>query len=190
MPFDADQFHSLIESLCEYFDLKQVRFYDAVKDRTKDPRGYSKQQRFHERLKKKISSLVIETRRLRYVKSISKETAAEAAKQLGLPRELDDKLYLFLKKLGVVKLSREKGLDILIATHMLHSHKNAECEIILLLSGDSDFVPVVKYMQGEGAKVINLHAFSGSSKELRNACNEHLLVEVELSGNVKIKRYK
>ena len=54
LPFDADQFGTLISELNKHFDVKEVKFYDAMKNRGIDPAGYSGQQRFHSRLKDKI----------------------------------------------------------------------------------------------------------------------------------------
>lgn len=189
LPFDADQFASLIVELNKQFDLKEVYFYDAIKDRINDSIGYAKQQRFHDRLKKEVPNIVIRHRKLKYVVSISKKKASEIAKTIDLSVS-EDKLYLFLKKLGVIKLTREKGLDVLLVVDALNIHKKDKNKALVILSGDSDYVPAIEYMLSEGANVINLHTYSGSSKELRDACSEHILLDIDVAGNVMLKRYK
>ena len=190
LPFDAEEFFDLVQELKKYFDVKEIKFYDAIKDRTIDPAGYAGQQRFHSRLMEKIHDIEIRHLKLRYVLTISKEKTSEIAKEVGLPNELLDKLYLFLKKLGVVKLSREKGLDVLMVVDALETFKKDKNMSLIFLTGDSDFVPAVKFIREEDGKVINLHMFSGSSRELRKACSEHMLIEIDTSGKVSIKRYK
>ncbi|MBI1973928.1 NYN domain-containing protein, partial [Candidatus Micrarchaeota archaeon] len=91
LPFDAEQFASLAKELSNAFELKEIYFYDSEKDISRDPLGYSKQQRFHERLRKELKNLEIRTRKLRYVTSISKEDAAKEARSVGLPQNTDDK---------------------------------------------------------------------------------------------------
>jgi uncharacterized LabA/DUF88 family protein len=188
LPFDADQFALLMGELDNHFDLIGIKFYDAIKNRIKDPVGYSKQQRFHARLQKAVPKIEIKCLKLRYITSISKEEVLDAAKIIGLPVSLGDKLYLLLKKLGVVKIAREKGLDVLLVIDALQTHKNSKDTHIIILSGDSDFVPAVRLMRSEGATVINLHTYSGSSKELREACSEHIQLDVDM-GKVILKRY-
>lgn len=188
LPFDAEQFASLAKELSNAFELKEIYFYDAVKDIGRDPLGYSKQQRFHERLRKELKNLEIRTRKLRYVTSISKEDAAKAARTVGLPQNTDDKIYLLLKQLGVIKLTREKGLDVLLITDMLQEHKKNKHECLIVLSGDSDYLPAIELMLSEGTKVVNLHTYLGSSAELRNVCSGHILMSVE-DGKVKLKEY-
>ncbi len=160
-----------------------------MKNRGIDPAGYSGQQRFHSRLKDKIPYIEIKHLKLRYVVSISREEASEAARKTGFPSVMEDKLYLFLKKLGVIKLTREKGLDVLMVVDALESVKNDKSRHLIFLTGDSDYVPAVKFIQKEGGKVINLHAYSGSSKELRDVCDEHMLIDIDVSGKITIKKY-
>jgi len=188
-PFDADQYAQLVKELGTFFDLSKIYFYDSIKDISRDPMGYAGQQRFHERLKKAVPKITLRTRPLRYVLSITQEKAKQAAKDVNLPANLNDKLYLFLKKVGVVKLTREKGLDVLLAVDMVQAHKKEGLEVLIILSGDSDFVPAVQLARQEGATVVNLHAFAGSSKELRDTCNEHIKIVVDITGKPTLTRY-
>ena len=190
LPFDEKGYARLFKELSTYFEIKEINFYDAMKNIDKDPTGYAKQQRFHSNLTKVDSRVKIKTRKLRYATSISKEKSNKVAKEIGLQTSLRDKLYLFLKKLNVIKHSHEKGLDVLLIVDALKAHKEKKSDIILILSGDSDYVPAVEYMQGEGAKIINLHTLTGSSKELRDTCFEHILIDVDTTGKVSLAKSK
>jgi len=99
-PFTDKQFQELAAKLGERYDLKEIKFYDSVKDRSKDPIGYSRQQKFHSRLRKALPNLAIRTRMLRYVVSIDKKKVVDAARKVGIPIKLAGKLFLLLKKLG------------------------------------------------------------------------------------------
>ncbi len=187
-PIDADQYQQLFRELSKIYNVEKMVFYDAVKNSGIDPVGYAKQQRFHERLKKAVPIVKIKTIPLRYVRSISKEDVVRVAKSVDLQATLKDKLYLFLKKLGVIKFSKEKGLDVLIVVDLLDAHKSEKFDRMILFSGDSDYVPAVELVQRQGAKVINLHAYSGSSSQLRQACHEHILMEID-AGKVSLKTY-
>jgi len=72
---------------------------------------------------------------------------------------------------------------------MLEAHKTGKFDKLILLSGDSDFVPAIELIQKEGAGVINLHVYAGSSKELRDTCAQHAKIEVETDGSVSLIFY-
>ena len=189
LPFGAERYLALTNELSRLFDITQVVFYDSVKSISLDPTGYAKQQRFHANLVKLVQNSKIMTRPLRYVVSIMEKDVEHAANAVGLPKNIHGQLYLFLKKLGLIKLSKEKGLDVLLVVGLIHAHKSRAFNQLILLSGDSDYVPAVQIVQNEGGHVINLHAYAGSSSELRKACKEHILFAVD-SGKIKLKRYE
>lgn len=181
LPFGSEGYAKLLKELSETFEVKRVLFYDSVKNRALDLVGYSKQQRFHEKLRKTLPLLSIKTRKLIYPVKLDESFLREAAETTGLAGVSSEKLYSFLKQLGFVKLSKEKGLDVLIVVDMLQTHKTERNDYLILFSGDSDFVPAVELIQSEGAKVVNLHLWNGSSTELRRACFAHALFDASLN---------
>ncbi|MFH1470825.1 MAG: NYN domain-containing protein, partial [Candidatus Micrarchaeota archaeon] len=57
-------------------------------------------------------------------------------------------------------------------------------DAIILLSGDADFVPAIQLIKSYKIKTANLHTYAGSSTELRNACDEHILIDFDEDGFV------
>jgi uncharacterized LabA/DUF88 family protein len=61
----------------------------------------------------------------------------------------------------------EKGIDVLIATDMIRkSLIETECECCVLISGDSDFVPVMRLAKKSGKEVLTASVLKGYAREL------------------------
>jgi uncharacterized LabA/DUF88 family protein len=61
---------------------------------------------------------------------------------------------------------------------------------VIIISGDADFCPAVKLARLLGLRVLNLHAYSGSSSELRDTCNGHALIDFDPTTDaVKVNWY-
>ena len=76
---------------------------------------------------------------------------------------------------------RQKGTDIQLCTDMLAmAQKNGASLIICLLSGDSDFVPVIEEVKRTGAQVVLAYFRQMPvSPELWRACDERLEISPE-----------
>ena len=71
------------------------------------------------------------------------------------------------------KILKGKGnLDIELALDMTHMTDNYDTAI--LLSGDSDFAPVIKLVQSKGKKAIVISTKYHVAKELIEACNKYI----------------
>jgi uncharacterized LabA/DUF88 family protein len=71
----------------------------------------------------------------------------------------------------------EKGVDILLATDMLSlAYRNAY-DTAILVSGDSDYIPVVEMVQQLGKRVENASFKKTSSFELRKVCDDFILLD-------------
>jgi uncharacterized protein (TIGR00288 family) len=187
LPFDADEFQNLFEQISETYELHKIYFYDAIKSSRKEPESYSKQQGFHERLKRTNKSLSIRARKLRYLVNVTDSRIEDVAKRMGIKGIHTDKLKLFLQKLGLIQLTKEKGVDVLLVCDAIELARTKNVDTILLLSGDADFVPAIKLIKSHGLKTVNLHAYRGSSKELRDACDEHVLISFDENGQAVLK---
>ncbi len=66
----------------------------------------------------------------------------------------------------------EKGLDIILSTDMLKLSKKYDTGI--LVSGDGDFVNVVKEIKQIGKRIENAAFIKTSSYQLRNACDRYI----------------
>jgi len=181
LPFD---YGSLFSELSLRFDLKQISFYDALKDIARDPEGYAGQQQFHARLRKLGWPVRIRTRKLKYIANIDQSQVSAAARHVGIIDSCKEKLWAFLQKLELVRVTKEKGIDVLLVADAIEQARTKQFEAIILLSGDADFVPAINLIRSFGVKTVNLHAYSGSSTELRNACHEHILIDFDANGGV------
>lgn len=104
---------------------------------------------------------------------------------LSITRE-KQRFFNYLKHLGyqVVKLPllRKKdgswktvGDDIQIATDMMKEVKSSD--VVILITGDGDFVPVVKQMQSRGAKVIVVAHSNMIYHQLRNCADDFISLD-------------
>jgi len=185
--YDYFSYRWLSEELAKKFEIQKVFFYDATKSIRIEPEQYSEQQRFHEKLRKEISRISIKTRKLRYP-NIDKRVG-RARKDCAFCPKCDKKIETFLKKAGLRKLSKEKGVDVMLVADMIRGAYQNKYETALLLSGDADFIPAVELVQFLGKEVVNVHCFAGSSGELRNKCDSHLLITAGAKGNCFLKTY-
>ncbi len=184
LPFDADSFSKLFGRLAELYNIEKIYFYDAVKNIRRDPEGYAKQQGFHARLLKSHPKIAIKTRKLRYLADISNRKIKESGKRAGITDSCIGKLRDFLMMMGLIKLTKEKGIDVQLVVDAIEEARKDKRIHIVILSGDADFVPAVKLIKSYKVEVINLHPYRGSSTELRNACNKHILITFEKDGPV------
>lgn len=67
-------------------------------------------------------------------------------------------------------------MDVLLVVDAITIALEGEVETIIILSGDADFVPLVEFLKTRSIEIVNLHLYSGSSTELRQACNNHILI--------------
>lgn len=74
----------------------------------------------------------------------------------------------------------EKGVDILIAVEMIRSVIDKKCDVVYLVSSDTDLVPAVDECRRLGAEVVYVGSSShGPSFGLKKACNRSVLLRKE-----------
>ncbi|NPA53020.1 MAG: NYN domain-containing protein [Aquificae bacterium] len=71
----------------------------------------------------------------------------------------------------------EKGIDILLATDMVSLAFRDAYDTAILVSGDSDYVPVVEEIQTLGKRVENVTFKRESSFHLRKVCDSYLILD-------------
>ena len=183
--FGLFSYKSFYEELSKEFAITKVFFYDAIKNIAIEPEQYSKQQAFHERLKKEIPEVVIRARKLKYL--LSNERVEKAAKKADFCKKCAPKISGFLSDARLSKMSKEKGIDIMLVTDLIKGAFQEKYETALLATGDADFVPAVELAQTLKKEAINLHFYAGSSSELRNACDSHRLIKVDQKGGCSLQ---
>jgi uncharacterized LabA/DUF88 family protein len=93
-----------------------------------------------------------------------------------------DEVEAQLKALGIetprvfkkVKDRRSKRVDITLSTDMLLHATRKHYDVAILVAGDEDYVPLVRAVQGEGARVIVWFVSDGISPKLKLAADDFL----------------
>ncbi len=110
---------------------------------------------------------------------LPKEYKEQWKKQQGFLNELQN-MGIKVKTMPLKKTPEgyiEKGIDILIATDMISlAFKNAY-DTAVLVSGDSDFIPVIEKIQELGKRVENASFKRESSYNLRKICDDFILLD-------------
>lgn len=141
--------------------LVRAYYYGAIPPRDQNPIAHDRQRKFfdyinfQERMEARVGDLKVERHRVppELLAEISEalsgaEAAPEAARQL-------ERVEGALRKYIIEELTEihEKGVDIQIAVDMLdHAHRGL-ADVQVLLSGDADFLPVVRHLKDAGRVV-------------------------------------
>lgn len=179
--YDYFSYKWLFEELSKKYGVAKVFFYDAIKNEKIEPNGFKKQQKFHAELLNEIQNIVIRHRKLKY-NNVEKRSK-EAKDKCDFCKNCIPKVDKFLKVAGLNKMSREKGIDVMLVVDMVKNAFQEKYETALLFTGDADFVPAVELVQNLKKEVVNVHLYAGSSIELRQACDSHILVGKDAKGN-------
>lgn len=111
--------------------------------------------------------------------NLPKEIYEEFKKQRGFLNELSN-IGLKVKTIPLKKTPEgyiEKGIDILIATDMISLAFRNAYDTAILVSGDSDFIPVVEEIQQLGKRVENVAFKRESSYNLRKTCDSSIILD-------------
>ncbi len=148
-------FAKLIEILRNKRMLIGVYYYNAPLDRGYNFEIYRKQQKFFSELRK-IPGFHVVLCNMRKIKKAN----------------------------GKVEFA-VKGDDIYLATDMLSFAYENVYDTAILVSGDGDFVPVIKKVQKLGKKVENAYFSVSRSDFLRSVCNSSVLLDEILKNLMK-----
>ena len=74
-----------------------------------------------------------------------------------------------LDVIGNVK-KKEKGVDVKLAVDLIDSANENDANILILVSGDADFIPALESAQKKGAQILSSSVVKGYSKHLRDFC--------------------
>jgi uncharacterized LabA/DUF88 family protein len=111
--------------------------------------------------------------------NLPKEYREQWRKQQNFLNELQN-LGIKVKTMPLKKTPEgfiEKGVDILLATDMLSLAYRDAYDTAILVSGDSDYIPVVEMVQQLGKRVENASFKKTSSYELRKVCDDFILLD-------------
>jgi len=80
----------------------------------------------------------------------------------------------FARKVRRGSMYVEKGVDILLACHLIDSAHKKACDVAILVSGDDDFVPAVELTKSFGLQVANAYFRHDGSENLKNKCDFYI----------------
>ena len=85
-----------------------------------------------------------------------------------------------LKKIAKEKIVIEKGVDVLISADMIKkSLVDKDCEVCILISGDSDFIPVMEIIKDSKKEAITCSVLQGYARELLQGKFRYLILTKE-----------
>lgn len=167
-PNDLD-FQKFAKAICDWFkcETQEVRYYNSMPSQRDGKELYLKHLKFIDELRK-IPNFTIRTRHLQ---------VHSTAELLDQRKKLIDSMKLcknckqvvehnLLDSLGKVK-KREKGIDVMIAVDLMEYAIDKKSEILIVVSGDADFVPAMELAKKRGAEVFSASVRDGYSAELR-----------------------
>jgi uncharacterized LabA/DUF88 family protein len=159
------------------FGLVEIRWYASIPNISDGEETYYEHMSFLSNLKKEG------------IKVITRKLQRLSAKQtLKKKRETIDSLDLCKNCKPLIEASfldladitrKEKGIDVWIAIDMVkESIVESKCDIYVLISGDTDFVPAVKLIKQANKEVLSAFVPFGYSTELRNS-TEYFIIKKE-----------
>ena len=149
-------------------NLIEIRWYASIPDISDGEKTYHHHMRFLSELEKEGVKIV--TRKLQRLSSKEilkkKKDTVDSLDLCSNCKPLIEASFLDLADIN----RKEKGIDVWIAVDMVRkSIVEAECDICILISGDTDFVPAVKLIKKAGKEVLSAFVPFGYSTELRNS---------------------
>lgn len=156
------------------FKLKEVRWYASIPDIADGEEVYYEHMRFLAELEKEGIKVI--TRKLQRLsaKEILKKKR-ETIDSLDLCKNC--KPLIEASFLDLADISRkEKGIDVWLAIDMVKkSIIDKKCDVCILISGDTDFVPAVKLIQKAKKEVLSAFVPYGYSSELRSSTSYFII---------------
>ena len=142
-------FKKLSQSICSFFNIswKRSRYYNSVPNVEDNKEVYWKHMEFLKGIEQ-LPKFEVITRKLQ--RTSTKELLQEKNEiisNLGLCNKCKPLVETNCADcIGNIKM-REKGIDVQIAVDMVEYSIKNKCDAIVLVSGDSDFIPALKLVK-------------------------------------------
>lgn len=156
------------------YNLKEIRWYASIPDIADGEKVYYEHMRFLAELEKEGVKVI--TRKLQRLsaKEIQKKKR-ETIDSLDLCKNCKPLIEASFLDLADIN-RKEKGIDVWLAIDMVKkSIIDKECDVCILISGDTDFVPAIKLIQKAKKEVLSAFVPYGYSNELRNSTSYFIL---------------
>lgn len=156
--------------------IKEIKWYASVPDIADGQKDYFDHMHFLSLLEKEGVKII--TRKLQRLSS--KETLKKKRQTIDSLELCDNcKPLIEASFLDLADIKRkEKGIDVWIAIDMVKAAINSECDVCILISGDTDFVPAINLIKSIGKRILSAFVPFGYSSELRNS-TEYFIIRKE-----------
>jgi uncharacterized LabA/DUF88 family protein len=155
--------------ICAHFncEILEVRYYNSVPTLRDGKDTYFSHLKFIDDLRK-IPRFTINTRKLQVH---STEELIKEKKELIEAMDLCAVCKPIVKEtildtIGNVK-KKEKGVDVMIAVDFVDYAINNKADVLILISGDADFIPALELAKKSKSDVFSASLAKGYSRELR-----------------------
>ena len=159
--------------------VSEVCWYASIPSETEGSSVYKKQRKFLASLEKKgVKVFVRKLQRLSTKNSNRRKKEIIESSVCSLCKPVVGKNFLILENY----IYREKGIDVKIAIGMMKAAIMGDADVVVLISGDSDFVPALEFIGEVGKDVLSCSLPSGYSSELRQKFPHLVLSREDLAG--------
>jgi len=157
-------YRKFAELLVEDKQLTRIYYYNSPIDQTANPEGYREQQGFFAYLQC-VPRLCLTLGRLE-------------KRKIKLPNEIYQRVKDLIPDQTITTYV-EKGVDTKLAVDMVTLAYKNMYDVAILVSGDGDFVPVVKGVQDFGKEVVNAYFKEKEIKgyHLRKVCDSFIRLD-------------
>lgn len=163
-------------------EIIKIKYFNSPLNKQEEPLKYSEQMKFFDKLKKTplmeldLGKLV--KRPINKINVFCPNCGLKKIDNLSCPsckREISiDSVYK----------ASEKGVDVKIALGILVDALNDEYDSAFLISGDSDFIPAIDFVQSKlNKKVIYCRFPKPKTRELMNVCSETRIITQDIITN-------
>jgi len=178
-------FEKLCTYICKRLNLKwnKTICYNAIPDISESEDKYYNHMKFLSELKK-ISKFEVKTRKLQKLstKEIQDERRNIIKNGSFCTKCKSEAIKNCLSCIGDYQ-KKEKGIDVMIAVDMINKAIKKECNTIVLMSGDADFIPSLSLVKENKCKVIVCAPKPGFAHELRTTQQIMYLNKQDLEEN-------
>jgi uncharacterized LabA/DUF88 family protein len=183
----------IVDLICKIKDFNsiEIRWYNSIPNIQDGESMYYKHMSFLSNLEKKGIKVI--TRKLQRLSNkeiiIKKRETIDNLELCNVCKPLIESVFLDLADIK----KKEKGIDVWIAVDMIKASViDKNCDVCILISGDTDFVPALDIIKKQGKEVLTAMVPNGYSSELRQKfpyiiLNKEKLIQCLQDWNKKIK---
>lgn len=177
-------FQKLSDFLSSNYNLVKIYYYSAPLLWQENPKQYSKQQKYFEKLKQ-VKRLDLILGRLEKRKNAKLEQIKQKYNLLlsnldnNISKESISQFYKIkdeLESYSKYGTKVEKGVDVNLAVDLVTLSYENKYDVAMVISNDGDFEPSVKKAQLYGKKVYNVKFPKCNAHHLSNICDKSIYV--------------